>query len=172
MEKIEEVVELELWNAFGQSYVVYGLPREHIEAIIRDIDIREVVQKAYGAYCSQYADGVAQLDISTGKVVAATYTTGTGDIEGAHYIDIFSVPRNLDLLVGDILDEEESQRYYLEEPGTVEDFCSKEGIDYAERELEALIHYAWEYMHSDEYTARIEEQLNSIYAVEGEKNDI
>lgn len=165
-EKIEQK-SLELRDAFGNPYTVYGIPREKIEQILTDLNIDEIVEKAYRSYCPGLANGVAQLNIEDGKLIGATYTTGSGDIQGMHYIDLYGIEQNLDLLTEDILAPEEIQEYQ-EELGSIEEFCEEKGIDYEEREIEALVQYAYEYIKTDDWWSDIVEQLNGIY---GESKD-
>jgi hypothetical protein len=161
--------KVEVKDAFGKPYTVNALPREKVEEILfQDLDIGSVVEKAYSAYCPGCATGVAQLNVENGKLIGATYTTGSGDIQGMQYIDIYWVDQNLDLPLEDLLDEEEILEYreVESEVGSVEEFCERAGIDYSERELAALVDYAYDSIQSASWESMIEEQLDSIYGTE------
>jgi hypothetical protein len=141
---------------------VSALDRKTIERILQNVDIGDVVREAYGRYCPGLADGVAQLDIRDGTLTGGTYTAGSGDIQGAHYIYLYRVGQNLDTPVEELLTEEEQEKYY-EEEGSMEEFCAENGIDLEEREIDALVVYAYDTVRGEDWWRRVEEELDEIY---------
>jgi hypothetical protein len=164
-EETEGKVVLELRDAFGGLYEVSALDRKTIERILENVDIGDVVMEAYGRYCPGLADGVAWLDIQDGTLTGGTYTTGSGDIQGAHYIYLYSVGQNLDLPAEDILTEEEQEKYYEEPETSIKEFCEAKGIDFEEREMDALVVYAYDTVRGEDWWRRVEEELDEIYKV-------
>jgi len=162
--------ELELRDAFGKPYTVHAFSKKIIVKILDNLDVEEIVREAYRCYCPRCANGVAQLCIEDGKLTCGTYTTGSGDIQGMHYIDLYSIDQNLDLSTEDILDEDERKKYY-DIRGSLEEFCEREGIDYQEREIEALTQYAYDYIGTEDWRREIEEHLDEIYGGEEEEEE-
>ncbi len=138
----EKMVRLMLKSAFGKEYDVYALPRAEIEKILRSLSMAEVIKVAYDNYCPNCADGVCYLNVCNGKLEGATYTQGTGEIEGAHLVRLYTVKQNLDLTEEDVLSDEEQSEFYEWGGRDVRSFCKNKGIDYDERAIDALVVYA------------------------------
>lgn len=83
-----------LRNAFGKIYEKDLLSEKEIKERFESFDFQEIVKKAYDGWVESYNDGVCELDCSTGKLVSASYSQGSGDIEGAHYIELYRIGRN------------------------------------------------------------------------------
>ena len=159
---MSENLKIKLCDAFGNPYYRDLLPREDVEKILENLDIEEVVQMAYGAYCSNLARGECQLNLETGKLVNANYTQGSGDIQGMHYLTLYVVPGNLDLPSDDLYAPEEFKEA-SDLDIDMNEYVEMKGIDIEERELEALIEYAYDEIHSDEWWDEINTHLNDVY---------
>ncbi len=170
-EKPIEKIGVELRDAFGHPYTVSVLPRKKIVEILENLDVCDIVEKAYQSYCPGLAKGVAQLNIEDGSLVGSTYTTGSGDIQGMHYIDLYSVEQNLDLERADLFTPEEMKLCNEKYEGDYKQLCEKESIDHDERVLEALVDYAYDYIRSENWWRDIEETLDSIYEKEEENGE-
>ena len=165
---MEEKEEVELRDAFGKPYTVYALPRAKIVEILENLDIGDIVKEAYRCYCPDLAKGVAQLCIEDGKLTCGTYTTGTCDIQGMHYIDLYTIHRNPGIPQEDLYESEEVDLCYEKYDGDFEELRKNEGIDLQERERDALIQFASDEIRSDDWWRRIEEYLDAIYGGEEE----
>ena len=160
--EVGEKVEVKLQDAFGSPYYRDLLPREKVEEILKDLDIEEVVKLAYGAYCPGLARGECQLSMETGELVSANYTTGSGDIQGMHYITLYVVPQNLDLPNEDLFSDEDYEQAKAEDL-SIWDYAEYHEIDMEERELEALTQEAYEEIYSEDWWSEINAHLDAVY---------
>lgn len=171
---MEEKIGVELKNVFGSTYTVYALPRNHIEELIRHINIVEMVQMAYGAYSPQFADGEAQIDVTTGEVIGysrieSKHQLLPAEIRRAHYVTLYRIPQDQEWSYDDILGEREWElgAFFDEEPTlTIKEFCAKKGIDYYKRGLYAAIEDAYQQLTTQEWKERIDIQITQIYSQE------
>ena len=164
--EVGEKVEVKLQDAFGNPYYRDLLPREKVEEILEELDIEEVVKLAYGAYCPGLARGECQLSMETGELVNANYTQGSGDIEGMHYITLYVVDQNLELSDDDLYTPEEFEEYDKHGDGYYgigHWAVDEKKIDLEERELEALIEYAYEEIYSEDWWSEINAHLDAVY---------
>jgi hypothetical protein len=167
-EVLEMDREIELKDAFGHSYYERLIPREKVVEILKDLDVEEVVKKAYRAYCPSFARGICFLDLRYGNLVDGTYTSGCGDIQGAHLIPLFSVPQNLDIPDDHLYNEEEfCERNTLEEeeerPISMREYAEIADIDLDMRILEAVLDGAYYEIFSQDWWEEVNEHLDEIY---------
>lgn len=161
-------IKLNLKDAFGKDYFVWALPKEKIVQILDDIDMEKVVETAYRSMTPGLETGVAELDIRTGKIVGAGYSTGSGDIQGTHLISLFSVNQNIEFSTKELLsDKEISEREELWQKGedlSDEEYLERIGEDIDEREIRTIYHDA---LNTGESTMHKEggwmDQVNTIY---------
>lgn len=167
---MNKMSEIKLRDAFGNPYYRDLLPREEVVKILEGLDVEEVVKLAYGACCPGLARGECQLNLATGKLVNANYTTGSGDIEGMHYLTLYVVPQNLELSDDDLYTPEEFEEYaqHGDDYYGIGHWAEERGIDLEERELEALTQYAYDEIWSEEWWDEINAHLDTVYGeVEG-----
>jgi hypothetical protein len=105
-------------------------------------------------------DGVAWFNIETLSLECGSYTTGTGEIREAHLLEIYRIPKNLDLESGDLATEEEIEMAEEEEKSVRSILRRGELV---EREIQALVSYAEDEFWG-EWWVRFEKELSEIYS--------
>lgn len=140
------------------------LPRGHIEEVIHNLDPREVVEKAYAGYVQGMKTGYAAINLITGKL--ETKSLGQGEEnqgQDALWVSVYRIDQNgVEWQDEDIYTPEEIEEYKqskeYEEGYSIHEYF-KLDEEYADREIEALIHYF-------ELDPTIEEQLDRLYVGE------
>ncbi|SKA92878.1 hypothetical protein SAMN05428976_1246 [Clostridium sp. USBA 49] len=64
---------------------------EKIKNVLENIDIREVVKEAYYATCWNECRGTTQINLHTGEISGATYTTEQFDEDYDDFMDLYTV---------------------------------------------------------------------------------
>lgn len=144
------------------------LTREQIEEIIRGLDPEEIVKKAYSGYIPGMKAGYAAINLITGKL--ETESLGQGEQnqgQDALWVAVYKIgPNPLEWSDEDIYTPEEIEQYKkseaYEEGLSIAEYFDLSPEEYAERELNALLHYFeldWTW---------IEDQLDHWYEKAGE----
>lgn len=142
------------------------LPRERIVEVIRTLDPREVVEKAYAGYVQGMKTGYAAINLITGKL--ETESLGQGEQnqgQDALWVAVYKIDQNgLEWQDEDIYSPEEIEEYKQSEEYengySIDEYFDIDPEELAEREIDALVHYFqldWNW---------IEEQLDHWYVGE------
>lgn len=145
----------------GAGQFVNVLDRKQVEEIISNLEPEDVFAAAYRAWIPGYKSGEAHLDLQTGKLSGAAYSTGECDqaIDSV-YVILYRIDQN-DELPRHGLDCTCTIRNTTD---TVEDVCNaildEDGIPYYWEDV--MPEWAWE------KTPSIQDQLDAWF---GEKKD-
>jgi len=90
----QEKVSLTLKNAFHKDYEVKALPREAIEEIISELNPVDVYALGLKEHCDNYGTTYISIDLRDGKLTASYFSSGSGDIENSHLVDVATIGQN------------------------------------------------------------------------------
>lgn len=142
------------------------LPRERIKEVIRTLDSKEVVEKAYAGYVQGMKTGYASVNLMTGRL--ETESLGQGESnqgQDALWVAVYKIDQNgMEWSDADIYTQEEIEEFRnseaYEEGQNIDEYFDLDPEEMAEREIDALVHYFqidWNW---------IEEQLDYWYVGE------
>jgi len=112
---------------------------ENIKNILENIDIREVVKEAYYATCGNECKGTAQINLHTGKIGGATYTTGQFDEDYEDFMDIYTVFSGTEYPRDELFFDIENE---IPKGMDEYEYCKENGIDINELKIDYLTFYA------------------------------
>lgn len=127
---------------------------ENIKNILENIDIREVVKEAYYATCGNGCRGTAQINLRTGKICGATYTTGQFDKDD-DFMDLYTVDANTDYPRDELFVDIE---YEIPKGMDEYEYCREKGISIDELKIDFLTFYAEENRIRDQWLEEIEKR--------------
>ncbi|MDI3481514.1 MAG: hypothetical protein PWQ97_1169 [Tepidanaerobacteraceae bacterium] len=112
------------------------------------------MSEAYYATYGNECRGTAQINLRTGKICGATYTTGQFD-EDDDFMDLYTVDANADYPRNELFSGIEN-----EIPKSMDEYkyCEENGIDIDELKIDYLTFYAEESRIRDEWLDKIEKR--------------
>ena len=128
---------------------------EKIKNILENIDIREVVREAYYATCGNECRGTAQINLHTGKICGATYTTGQFDEDYEDFMDLYTVYPGTEYLRSEVFGGIERE---IPDGMDEYEYCKQNGISVDELKIDMLTFYAEENKIRDQWLEEIEKR--------------
>ena len=112
---------------------------EKIKSILENIEIREVVKEAYYATCGNECRGTTQVNLHTGTISGATYTTGQFDEDYDNFMDLYTVDSGTEYSREELFIEIENE---IPKDMDEYEYCKQNGISIDELKIDWLTFYA------------------------------
>lgn len=128
---------------------------EKIKNILENIDIREVVKKTYYATCGNECRGTTQINLHTGKISGATYTTGQFDEDYDDFMDLYTVDSGTEYSREELFSDIEHK---ISKGMDEHEYCKQNGISIDELKIDWLTFYAEDDDIRDQWLEEIEKK--------------